>query len=272
MLPSSLHLPTGRLLHPSTIYGSTFDSSLPLSGISMLSSRPRKSHEGKVGAVFEKEKIFVTTLNQSFIPPPIFGERAVRFRRDFHFGEEDPVYFPQPFSHRIAHLAVIPYPSPDPSHKHAIAWRVLGPEDFVRLNVADPPSILGHLSESVRVAIKKAVDDVIGKVSALSASGVLSLADQELWKNDKYARSYVFSLKCLLARLSCPASFKESAMAFALCQRAYLELVARLSWFRDFLPHVREPSSVPSKTANVVGALTGDIETCERLYRAGIPV
>ncbi|KAK1219196.1 hypothetical protein PQX77_018092, partial [Marasmius sp. AFHP31] len=239
----------------------------------MLSSKPRKSYEGKVGAIFEQHKIFLTTPNQSHIPPPIFGERAIRFRRDFHFGEEDPVYFPQPFSHRIAHLAVIPHPSLDPLHKHAIAWRVLTPEDFVPLRAGDSSGGLGLIREFIRNDMKRAVDTIVGKVSALSASGVLSAADQELWKNDKYARQYMFGLKCLLARLSGPATFKESTMSFALCQRAYIELVARLSWFQDFLPHVRDPSSVaPQRTTDVVGALTGDIEICERLYRAGIPV
>ncbi|KAJ8085059.1 hypothetical protein PM082_003838 [Marasmius tenuissimus] len=239
---------------------------------SMLSSKPRKSHEGKVGAIFEKDNVFVTTPNQSFIAPPLLGERTIKLRRDFHFGEEDPLYFPQRFSNKVPHLSVVPFPSADPSHKYAIAWRILSADNFVPLKAGDPHCTLGLLSNSLRIAMKKAVDEVIGSVSGLTASGTLAGNDLEAWKNDRYSRSYVFGLKSLLARLDCPASYKESSMAFALCQRAYLELVARVSWFQNFLSRVRDPIGVPHLVADVVGALTGDFETCERLYRAGIPV
>ncbi|KAL0564174.1 hypothetical protein V5O48_017880 [Marasmius crinis-equi] len=61
-------------------------------------------------------------------------------------------------------------------------------------------------------------------------------------------------------------------MTLALCQRAYLELVARLDWFEKFSARFTNPPSSSPPVANVVGALTGEGDLCERLLRAGIPV
>ncbi|KAJ8092256.1 hypothetical protein PM082_024087 [Marasmius tenuissimus] len=172
MLPSSLHLLAQHLLHLVNI-------------CTMLSSKPRKPHEGKVGTVFEKDNIFVTSPNQSYIPSPLLGKCTIRSRRDFHFGEEDPVYFPQRFSNKVPHLSVLPYPSADPSHRHAIAWRVLLVDDFIPLKAGDLLCTLGIISSLLWATMKKAVDVVIGSVSGLSTSGVLANKDLEAWKNNK---------------------------------------------------------------------------------------
>ncbi|KAL0573814.1 hypothetical protein V5O48_008141 [Marasmius crinis-equi] len=241
----------------------------------VLSQKVRKSHEGKVRAVFEQDNVFITSPNTPFVADPLCGTRTIRLRRDFHFGEEDPLYFPQPFSSETPHLSLIPYPSNDPAHKHTIAWHIPSLKtDFIPVNALDPSNGLGRLSDPIRTSMKKAVDALVSQASALtSAVGVMRAKDCEAYKNDQYTRSYIFALKCLLARLSSLASFKETAMAFSLCQRVYLALSARLSWFRDYVVQLREPSVAPLKTvAHVVGALVGDHETCERLYLAGIPV
>lgn len=41
---------------------------------------------------------------------PLIGDLNIRLRRDFHYGEHDPLYMPQPFNEATAHLACIPFP------------------------------------------------------------------------------------------------------------------------------------------------------------------
>jgi hypothetical protein len=52
-------------------------------------------------------------------------------RRDWHFGVDDPLYYPQPFSTFTGHLAVLRSASTNPSHVYALAWYILRPVDFV---------------------------------------------------------------------------------------------------------------------------------------------
>ncbi|KAK1233859.1 hypothetical protein PQX77_002961 [Marasmius sp. AFHP31] len=242
--------------------------------LTLLSSKVRRSFEGKVGAVFKEHKIFVTSPNQDTVPSPLFGQRSVRLRRDYHFGEEDPIFFPQPFSHLTPHLAVIPYPTSDLSNEHSFAWRVPIPDDFTPVNLNDPVNGLGRLSEPIRSAMKTAVDKVMSRASRLGSSSTSTLNSKDLkrYKDDKFVRTYMFTLKFFVSRTASLASCEETFMSFALCQRAYLELVARLDWYTVFLAHVRDPSPGVKPLQDVVGALAGDDDVCERLYRTGIPV
>ncbi|KAL0565964.1 hypothetical protein V5O48_016053 [Marasmius crinis-equi] len=70
-----------------------------------------------------------------------------------------------------------------------------------------------------------------------------------------------------------PASMQEVFMIFSLCQRVYLELVARTVWLSRYEKLVSNPPEYSSvEVANVIGALTDHEEVASRLYKSGIPV
>ncbi|KAK1234307.1 hypothetical protein PQX77_002490 [Marasmius sp. AFHP31] len=240
---------------------------------SMLSKKVLKSFEGKTGAVFEADGVFVTSPNTDFIAFPLCGIHSIRLRQNYHFGEDDPLYFPQPFSHQTPHLAVIPFPTSDPSNPHSFAWRILQKDtDFVPVDLDNPVQGLGRLSNTVRLQMRTSVDKIVSTASSLGLPGSLSPENIKRYKEDRYVRTYLFSLKFLVARAATLASFREVCMSFALCQRAYLELVARLDWYTTYMELLSDPPVSPRAVGKVVGALVGDDESCERLYRAGIPV
>ncbi|KAG7088003.1 hypothetical protein E1B28_012042 [Marasmius oreades] len=186
----------------------------------------------------------MTSPNSLYIVPSLHGMRQIHMRRDFHFGEEDPLYFPQLYTPGIGHLSIIPYPTSDPTSPHLSAWKMPRQEDFTPTNPDDPSRGLGSLTPQFRAPLRNAFDAL-----------------------------YIFDIKFLLAHLNTLSSFREAALTFSLCQRAYLELAAHIEWLSVYRPRVHNPPSVrPLEEANVVGALTGDSETAERLFYAGIPV
>ncbi|KAL0573802.1 hypothetical protein V5O48_008147 [Marasmius crinis-equi] len=236
----------------------------------MASCVPTAEH-GIVGAVFDEHGVFVTSPNLEFIPPPLQGSRSIRMRKDWHFGEEDPVYFPQPFSTRVGHLACIPNPSTDISNPHRIAWQVPSAGDFIPFSPSSTAQGLGLISNQLASKMKAAADAAVYRVYLEAKDSTTETV--ESFKKDLFLRNYTFSLKYLCARLQSPASLQEVFMTFSLCQHVYLELVARTSWLARYAKLVADPPKYPvPEVANVVGALTDHEEVAERLYLSGIPV
>ncbi|KAK0461479.1 hypothetical protein IW261DRAFT_1428575 [Armillaria novae-zelandiae] len=76
-------------------------------------------NDGRVGTYIEEHKIFITTLNGSFIPhPPTV--REILLHEDGHFGHHDPTRAPQFFDAKFCHFSVIPHhPGPkDDTHPY----------------------------------------------------------------------------------------------------------------------------------------------------------
>ncbi|KAL0057493.1 hypothetical protein AAF712_015863 [Marasmius tenuissimus] len=93
-------------------------------------SKPIQFNEGRVGVFFEKENVLLTSPNSLYITSPLMGLRHVRMRKDLHFGEEDPLFFPQPYTPGIGHLSVIPIRTSEPNNPHSPAWTAPSPSDF----------------------------------------------------------------------------------------------------------------------------------------------
>ncbi|KAL0573871.1 hypothetical protein V5O48_008073 [Marasmius crinis-equi] len=235
--------------------------------------RPPRSDEGLVGTQFKEQGVFVTSPNLSFVTSPLQGQRSIRMQRDRHFGEEDPLFFPQPFSNRVGHLSCIPYPSFDANNVHRIAWYIPTSQDFDTLPSTSPSHGLGTLSEDLRRRMRTATDGAIQRLHTHVADLRSDNKETTRLKQDRFLREYLFGMKFLNGRLSSPASFQEISMAFALCQRVYLEFVARFDWLTRYEGMVRDPPASRNKeVADVVGALTDHEEVAERLYLSGIPV
>ncbi|THU95767.1 hypothetical protein K435DRAFT_859199 [Dendrothele bispora CBS 962.96] len=236
---------------------------------------PPCSYEGRVGAIFSEQKVFVTTPTEEYIFSPLRDQRTIRLRQEPHFGEEDPLYFPQPFSNSLPHLPLIPLPSPEKNNLHYIAWYRPTHDDFVLVNPEDESGSsngLGLISSAVRAQLQFAIDNTTAKISGFDS--LVSTPDgshSTLVESDKYIKDYSCSLQWLMAQLNCACTFKRSSMTFALVQRIYLEMVARVDWLINYKPFYAGPR-VNRPVAKVVGALVGNIKTAEHLWCLGVPL
>ncbi|KAL0572514.1 hypothetical protein V5O48_009456 [Marasmius crinis-equi] len=235
-------------------------------------SKPIRFYEGRVATTSEDDKVLLTTPNNLYIVPPLMGLRSIRMRKDLHFGEEDPLWFPQPYIPGLGYLSVIPFPTSDPSSPHAAAWKPPAEAHFIPAASTDPSHGLGMLSPALRGPLQKAFAALNQRINDYVLDERGKGKESSGLREDKVTTRYIFDLKFLFARLASLSSYREAAMTYALCQRAYLELTARVDWLTTYRRRVDDPSSVrPLDDAKVVGALTGDDETAMRLFHAGIP-
>ncbi|KIK55198.1 hypothetical protein GYMLUDRAFT_144670, partial [Collybiopsis luxurians FD-317 M1] len=103
----------------------------------------RRSFDSRVGNICQGN-ILIFSPNTTYLFDPPTSCR-VRLRRDYHFGTDDPLYFPQPFDHELGHLAILLCPSHDTQHEFFHAWFTPGPEQF---NVINTSLRLGKLEDT----------------------------------------------------------------------------------------------------------------------------
>ncbi|THU82091.1 hypothetical protein K435DRAFT_872672 [Dendrothele bispora CBS 962.96] len=196
---------------------------------------PLTAFDGRVGAVIGDSGYFVTSPNMDLVYSPRFTPCSTRMRRDYHFGTDDPMYFPQPFNMTVGHLAIIPAPSPDSFHNHALAWYRPKPDDFIPHTSCQPSR----------------PDNI---------------------KNDRYVRDGRTALQRLVERLQLAATQDESLLLLANIQRQYLELYARLEWLDKYLPRILGQERTHSVESRLMGAFAYTPDDLQRLFHAGIPV
>ena len=191
--------------------------------------------------------------------------------KDLHFGEEDPLFFPQPYTPGLGHLAVIPMRSPEGDQCHSAAWIIPSLSDFDPAPSADPSRGLGVLSVAIRRPLKECFDKMVNRISTITLDDMDKEPSQKSnLRADPMVTRLIFTINFLLARLKSLSSYREAAMTFAHCQRAYLELAGRVEWLANFRRLVYNPPLVRStEVACVVGAITSDDETAKRLFLAG---
>ncbi|THU86473.1 hypothetical protein K435DRAFT_868264 [Dendrothele bispora CBS 962.96] len=223
---------------------------------------PLTAFDGRVGAVIADTGYFVTSPNMNLVYSPRFTPCLTRMRRDYHFGTDDPMYFPQPFNMTVGHLAIIPAPSPDSFHNHALAWYRPKPDDFVPHTSNPLGSSLGKLSVVLIARIETTTNRLI--TSALGRS--------ENVKNDRYVRDGRTALQRLVEQLQLAATKDESLLLLANIQRQYLELYARLEWLDKYLPRILGQERTHSVESRLMGAFAYLPDDLQRLFHAGIPV
>ncbi|KAG7096821.1 hypothetical protein E1B28_004230 [Marasmius oreades] len=230
-------------------------------------SWPLDSHEGQVGAIYEKERVFVTMPNAEVIFDPLRGVRSVHLRKNNHFGLEDPLYFPQPFSLAHPHLAFIPLPSTDHAGIFFLCWCLPTHNDFEWVNPEDESGSstgLGRFKKDLLVKLHDTVSRLNNHLARMDTS-------HSCLTQDKYMKNYDCSLPWLLAQLNCPCSFTRALRTFGLIQRICLECDGRAEWLVNYA-HRWEHSGIIQtglEPAHIVGALAGNLELTQRLFNLG---
>ncbi|KAK1220080.1 hypothetical protein PQX77_017179 [Marasmius sp. AFHP31] len=192
--------------------------------------------------------------------PPV-GLRRVRLKRDYHFGKDDPLFYPQPFNHSIAHLALIPIPNSDSEHRLYHAWFTPTDRDFEPRAKMDICPRLGKLRSTIRNFFE------------LMIAEALECAKDHA--NNHYISNQSAQLRFLLGRLDKQrATQSETFLHFALAQHQFLKLTARLDWIANYRNHYMKSTDHKSDLGcpAVIGAFTDNPELVEALFQLRIPV
>ncbi|KIK53804.1 hypothetical protein GYMLUDRAFT_250127 [Collybiopsis luxurians FD-317 M1] len=171
----------------------------------------QKLFNGKVGNVCPGD-ILALSPNASYLfyPPQIC---QVRLRCDYHFGIDDPLYFPQPFSSDSAHLALMLCLSRNPDDRFYYAWFTPSDDQFC---VIDSSLEIGRLDSMF--------------YEGLSALCLHVLKEVPPDADDVYLTSLATNLRRLLTRLDMPGTLQRTLALVAQIQRTALELNAQSRW------------------------------------------
>ncbi|KAJ8072102.1 hypothetical protein PM082_015660 [Marasmius tenuissimus] len=181
---------------------------------------PIRSFEGQVGNAYPGN-VLITSPNMDVLYTPPINDCRVRIQKDFHFGQDDPFFHPQPFSRPIAHLAVILTPSSDPTHSLSAAWVQPTSEDFEERAALDVCKGLGRLSRGLYWRFHALASTILERSSSKS--------------EDIYIGVQSTQLCSLLEQFESQwASKSVTFLRFTSVQCQCLELLARHDWVDSY--------------------------------------
>jgi hypothetical protein len=226
----------------------------------MQISKALSSADGLVGSVTLDGKWIITSPNSTVtFDPPIGGDRALYLRSNLRFGDDDPVQWPQPFTNEYPHLACImlrPRKEDDPMK---IMWwwpeyQHFRSNDGTLLGVGRLDPMWFFPLQNLSLALLKRAHDSRTAVRPIS--------------------QLCITLENLLHRLEfIPTNLRTVQLSVREAQRVFLEITAYLDYLEIFKSNMDGLSlSSHDRRDRIMGAFTHDLDVCDRLFRAGIPV
>ncbi|KAF9235690.1 hypothetical protein BU15DRAFT_77715, partial [Melanogaster broomeanus] len=211
----------------------------------------------------------ITSPNADWIPEPhCFENEELRARADGRFGYQDCFQWPQAYSERFEYAICIPNPlkikaaEEDPSK---IVWEFWTPteEDF---DLLDPnsPFPVGSLNRTAYYHLHQ-----------LYHHRKLII---EEWKAKREGKKDIVTAMQLHARHLLnmlkhhPLTFPDVVLYVAELQRSLLDINGHMYYVKKAQFPLTYPDFHQRVDPLVMGCFTHDITTCERLFRAGIPV
>jgi hypothetical protein len=201
-----------------------------------------------------------------YVPP--LGKRAVFMRENFHFAEDDPMWYPQPFIPEIGFLSVMPKPPGEGSISAAFHNPV--PDDFEPKDPGRPWMGIGQLQPALFSQVKLMVDELHSRYYASTLNNSPDEVGLLVKKTHRLCE-YDVATQRLLQRLTFPSSRKICFTTLSILQRICLEFDACFKWVTEYRARCSQ-RNLRYDTLHVVGSFTDDLDIADTLFHAGIPV
>ncbi|KAF5344057.1 hypothetical protein D9757_015496 [Collybiopsis confluens] len=249
--PLSSAVPHSALPHPPRVIATVIDENSRL-----------RSYKGRVGSVFDSAGLLVTSPNMDVIHAPIHLCET-RMRRNFSFGKDDPLWWPQPFYFPVGHLAVIPLPTETPLYHLRFAWYSPRPDrDFLPVSGS---SLMGT-GNILSIVVK----DISGMCQELLQQIPILCPEH---RRDPVITQTKAQIRRYLERLPMRGTCDEMFHLLSCTQRSFLELYSRIQWLTEWVPRHSEDMELSYEAdPSIIGAFTDNLDAAATLYKVGIPV
>jgi hypothetical protein len=223
--------------------------------------------DGAVAALVEIQgEMFLITTHMSYVPamPPTDAHDVV-LRKDFCYGLDDPICWPQLYSDRFCHLGVIRRKEGNP--ECSILWWTPTTEDLiVAKDVQMFTAAFGKLENTRLAAFSQIVNELDLDYKAYA---VETPAD----KMPSTLNQLVLSMRLCLERLrSLPWTYEHMVQAVRTLQRTCLEVKAFLDYMSLYKPWMENPNMVPGRPASsLMGVYTSNPRVAQMFHISGIP-
>ncbi|KAL0567858.1 hypothetical protein V5O48_014140 [Marasmius crinis-equi] len=231
---------------------------------------PYTALDGQAAAHVEGGEYLVTSPNSHIIYKPLLGSRTITLRKDYHFGPDDPLLYPQPFISLRCHWAAIPRRPGDKADPLRKWWDEPPEWAFVEEGNSAIQG-MGRWFPSYVADFARDCYIIHERVAAYY---------EPLKSRGMQGNSVVLALDCQLLqtlrhieKLSVPRHVARQLWSFF--QRWYLELVGALDWIELYKPVMDGQKamslSASRKAPAAMGAFTFSVADCEFLFRANLP-
>ncbi|KAJ7576192.1 hypothetical protein C8J56DRAFT_401060 [Mycena floridula] len=227
------------------------------------SQSPLTAYDGKVGAILDNGRYFITSPTlENLLDPQLTGV-SVQLRLDLHWGPDDPTLHPRVYVPVNCHYMIIRLRPDNPASPMSIFW---WQPQLIHL-IPDVNDTLCGLGKLSRAQLDR-FTPFLGPI--------LKEADEFCLTNTKaspYIGHFAVAIRTAYSRLkSLSSPFNQMLATVIEMQRAYLELRAVLDYMQHFKP-ILDSGILPSAPFphKIMGAFISDIRLGERLFMAGIP-
>ncbi|KAJ7106450.1 hypothetical protein C8R43DRAFT_906257 [Mycena crocata] len=227
---------------------------------------PLSAFDGKVGALVRLGALdyFITT-NTDYIPalPSLEIPHRVFLRSDMRYGTDDPALWPQQWSPRYCHFALIPKKGSRPELD--ILWWNPSREDFEFRNAQTQKT--GRIRFTRLRPILDVVNTLVRRCEALrrsSPQSAISLFGE-----------YIQNILMWMEQLqSLNTTYEKMVFMLTSVQRACLELEALYLYMGTYQRRMKQfdPASVHvADVGRFMGAFIKDVEVAQVMWSAGVP-
>ena len=196
----------------------------------------------------------VTSPNASFIPAPFIGQVQVALRRDYRYGLQDPVQWPQLLVKDFEYLSVVLRASNDGAI--APVWWSPVHADFDLLE-GSVIKCLGLLRGNRIAPLCRLVEQLSSMISSHPLNGHPTLVRLDVAM--RHARDHLQHFPC---------TWRDACLQVRQVQRYWL--MARA--FLDYHALTSNPAHTQAAKEQYVGAFSTDPSQVQTLFCAGIPV
>jgi hypothetical protein len=228
---------------------------------------PLTAFDGMVGAVIDEGRHFITSPRTNYIYMPPLGTRTVTLRKDFRYGEDDFIQWPQPYSVASCHFMCIPRrpqnESDDPLDR---LWWTPGFDGF-ESNGSTLSTAIGKVVWYSLQELKKATDTVLDRARKFLRSNICKPTHRT------HVSLMVTTIHNTLCRLEfIPTTRREAFIGVATVQRNALELLGYIDYMQVYLPRITGEHPPATSVGHLVGTFTADPAVVQECVAAGVPV
>ncbi|TFK60161.1 hypothetical protein BDN72DRAFT_864579 [Pluteus cervinus] len=221
--------------------------------------------DGRVGAVVDQGRHFVTSPNVDVVYEPLLDRADIRMREDFRYGPYDPTLWPQPYNPDYCHLAAMFRKSEFDNMPFSLLYRDLDRSTFEALDKAVPNG-LGHPTKELIDSFGDLYDQLNGEIEEYKSNTPQESRHEHIFL---LARA-LSDAKTRFIQLA--LTFEQLQFSWTDVQRLFIETKASLDYHSVYHQRMIGLKRTPTETENMMGTVTTDPKVVQHMVRAGLPV
>ncbi|TFK72348.1 hypothetical protein BDN72DRAFT_894858 [Pluteus cervinus] len=227
--------------------------------------QPIGPFDGRVGAVVDQGRHFVTSPNTDIVYKPHLDRVDVRMREDFRYGPYDPTLWAQPYNEEYCHFAAMFRKPEFENMPFSLLYQDLKTSNFDPLDNTVSNG-LGHPNQNIIKLFGELYDQLNGEIEEYKIKTPQESRHEHIFL---LARALSDAKTCFT---QLALTFEQLQFSWTDVQRLFIETKASLDYHSIYHQRMIGLKRPPTHTENMMGTVTTDPTVVQFMFRAGLPV